>query len=707
MTLGLSTQLELDAVVRKAADKKAKDRLAHGFGVAEHVIFTDGVPADDPPSVEAEQVFALRGDPLAMLSAAAGYDDPERWWDDVIESRSHLISPFDAITEAMTELRLHSARPRSAAAQLREDQREAQMRQVLRDSLKRGARRVAVVCGAWHAPALTGKLPPASADAKLLRGLPKHKMQLTWVPWTHSRLSQESGYGAGVASPGWYQHLFSAPDQPITRWMTKVARVLRARDMPISSAHVIEGVRLAEALATVRNRPLAGLDEVTEATRAVLCDGDDVSLNFVTRDLVVGEAMGSVPLETPAVPLATDLTNTARRLRLKLEPFEKLLTLDLRRPNDLEKSLLLHRLRAIGIDWGEPDEEQSRSTGTFREGWVLCWQPEFAVDIIDASMWGTTVGLAATAKLIDKADTATTLGAVAAAVEQALVTALPAALPAVLSILDARAALDHDVRQLMSAVPPLVRAARYGDVRSTDATGLNEVIDALLLRICAGLPAAVGSLADYAADELRTVLDDLHSAILLRGSGPGAQPTRRLWYGTLAGLVERRDLHGLLAGRMVRLLLDGSVLDTGQAAARLRRALSLGPTVAAKAMWAQGFLSEDGLLLVHNLELLGILDEWLTGLSDPEFTDAVVLLRRTFGAFAAPERATIGEQARRLGRPSDTPSGIDDFDVARSAAAVATVAELLGLTADTAREEPIAPSGRAQTTSVQTPADRP
>jgi hypothetical protein len=44
----------------------------------------------------------------------------------------------------------------------REARREAYMRQKIRDALKRGRERVAVVCGAWHAPVLRWPLPPAA-----------------------------------------------------------------------------------------------------------------------------------------------------------------------------------------------------------------------------------------------------------------------------------------------------------------------------------------------------------------------------------------------------------------------------------------------------------------------------------------------------------------------------------------------------------------
>ena len=52
-----------------------------------------------------------------------------------------------------------------------------------------GYARIAVVCGAWHVPALAEPLPTATSDAALLRGLPKVPVAMTWVPWTHGRLA--------------------------------------------------------------------------------------------------------------------------------------------------------------------------------------------------------------------------------------------------------------------------------------------------------------------------------------------------------------------------------------------------------------------------------------------------------------------------------------------------------------------------------------
>ncbi len=605
------------------------------------------------------------GDPLSELAAAAGFDDTERWWDSVIESSSGADS-FDAITEAMEALRETVPIDEETA------HREAYMRQVLRKTLKDGAERVAVVCGAWHAPALVGALGPAAPDARILKGMSKVKTSLTWVPWTHSRLASASGYGAGITSPGWYHHLFTANDKTITRWLTKVARVLRDEDLPISSAHVIEAVRLADTLAALRSRPLAGLSEVTEATRSVMCDGNDVLLDLITRRLVVGEALGAVPEETPTVPLEADLRARSKTLRLKQQAGAKNLDLDLRRDIDVERSQFLHRLGILEIDWGTPADSEVRSTGTFRETWALQWKPEFSVSVIEASLWGTTVAAAATSRVVSKINEPDiSLASLIGLLENSLLANLPAALSAVLESVKTVAALDHDVSHLMAALPTLTRTLRYGDVRGTDVSALVDVADSLLIRICTGLAVAVMGLDDPSAEEFREHLDKVHSAVMVRDD----RDASARWLQAMAGVIDRDDVNGLLVGRMVRLLRDsGSITETA-AAQRLSRALSVGSTPTAKAGWVDGFLGGGGLVLVHDRALLTLIDTWVRQLREQDFIDTLPLLRRTFGAFEAGERRAIG-QAVRGGRRVETTV---ETDARRGRAAMAVVADILGV----------------------------
>jgi hypothetical protein len=652
----------------------------------------DAAEAGEPPEQPRR-----RTDPVGELAAAAGYDDPERWWEDVVE---HVPGPavFDALAEAITILRADDEDPDS-----RDAVREAHMRRVLRRTAREGFEQIAVVCGAWHVPALR-QMPPAASDDRLLRGLPKVKATMTWVPWTYGRLSYASGYGAGIRSPGWYDHLFSAPGQPIERWLARAAAVLRADGIPASSAHVIESVRLAGALAALRGRPLAGLEEVTEAAHAVLCEGSDLLVALIQRQLVVGERLGAVPPATPMVPLQRDLTDQQRRLKLRPEAEPRDYDLDLRKPNDLARSRLLYRLALLDVPWGSPRQGRTRNIGTFRESWQLTWRPELDLALIEASMWGSTVAAAAAQRARSIAADATAgagpggrppqtpppLDVLTALTEQCLLADLGDALAAVLAAVRDRAALDTDVTHLMTALPALVRAARYGDVRGTDPARLGEVATEMITRICAGLPAAVTSLDETAERAMRERIDAVHSATGLLADGT----SREQWLDTLAVLARGDDpprpprggiahrCPPVISGRLTRLLLDAARVGADEAGLRMSRALSAAVPVPAAAGWAEGFLAGSGLLLVHDDKLLALADGWLAGLSADAFTAVLPALRRTFGEFAPPERRAIGQKAALLDGSGRGPVAVadadDDLDHERAALATGAVALILG-----------------------------
>ncbi|WP_399103130.1 DUF5682 family protein [Streptomyces sp. 11x1] len=667
-------------------DLPAAHSLARG-----HEEDADAEPEGAAPSPEEEP---LRGDPLAALAEAAGYDDAERWWEDVVEHRGtggDAFAPFTVLEEAMGALR----ETYGTGGRDRDLVREAHMRLRIRAAQKEfGDAGVAVVCGAWHVPALRQKRTVA-ADRALLKGLPKVKADMTWVPWTNRRLARAGGYGAGVDSPGWYGHLFGAPDRPVERWLTKVAGLLRAEDRIVSSAHVIEAVRLAETLAAMRGRPLPGLTETTDAVRAVMCDGSEVPLSLVRDRLVVGDALGEVPESAPAVPLQRDLTRLQRRLRLKPEALERELELDLRKENDAERSRLLHRLRLLGVAWGEPTTSRG-STGTFRETWRLRWEPELSVRVAEAGVWGTTVLAATTAKAEADAVTAGSLADITGLAEHCLLAELPDALPVVMRVLADRAALDADVAHLAQALPALVRTLRYGDVRATDTRALAEVAAGLAERVFVGLPPACAALDTEAAQEMRRHVDAVHGAVGLLGDAvrgkraQGACGLRSRWHSVLHVLAGRDTVPGVIRGRAVRLLLDDGELAQDDAARLMGLVLSPGTPPADAAAWIEGFVgggSGGGMLLVHDERLLGLVDAWLTGVPGDAFTDVLPLLRRTFSAYEPGVRRTLGELVRRgPGRPTSAaavgggiPGFADELDGDRADAVLPVVRLLLGL----------------------------
>jgi hypothetical protein len=600
-----------------------------------------------------------RSDPLAPMALAAGYADTERWWDHLVESRSgEDLEVFRAVHEMMGALREQVAETPS----LEEQRREAYMRKCLRKALGEGHERIAVVCGAWHTPAFT-KMPSAKSDDELLKGMAKVSTRAAWVPWSYERLSYLSGYGAGVESPVWYELLWEQRDALGAQWLTRAARLLRAEDVPVSSAHVIEACRLAEALAAVRGRAVPALPEFNDAAISVLGNGNAVNLKIIERRWHFGDRLGKVPEEFPAAPLAQDLATLQKRLRLPPKAEEKTFDLDLREEFDRERSHLLRRLRLLGVDWGVP-AQRGGGRGTFHEPWLLAWKPEFAIALIDAGRHGHTVQQAAGGVIAERCNApGTSLGMLIELLEDALFADLPDVIGALVAAIENRAALSPDVRQLLAALPPLIGVRRYGNVRDTDVSMVDEILRGLVPRACVALLPAVVGIDDEAAGALHgdVVAADAALANLADESFTAA------WREALLRMAGNDAAHPLLAGYAVRLLYDAGVLDFAALERAFALSLSPGNPPGLAASWAEGFLSGSGAILIHDDRLLGLIDRWLGAVGETHFMLVLPLLRRTFAKFPPAERRQIGERLRpRAGAQVAQESAVFDASAAEA-----------------------------------------
>lgn len=630
---------------------------------------TDGPKTDPPPQTERDVPapdadIEERTDPLEALAHAAGHTDGEAWWGRLIEEHradADARAVFDSIREVMAEARATVSNDRRDAD---EAAREAFMRRSIRTAMRDGFQAIAVVCGAWHAPVLTDaalKATTAKADDEILRPLAKRKTAATWIPWTYDRLSADSGYGAGIRSPGWYEHLWVHRDQISERWMTLVARLLRDEDMEASPASVIECVRLADSLAALRGKGIAGLEELGEATLAVLCHGNPLPMRVIHSKLIVGNRLGRVPEAAPTVPLQRDLAAQQKSLRMKVSADEILVDLDQRKETDLARSRLLHRLRIVKVDWGTLDDRQQQRTSTFHEIWKLRWRPEFAVAVMEAARWGNTVAEAAAAFADHQAGKARSLADLTGMLDDVLLADLPSAVASLIDRIQSLSAVAAELGQLMDALPPMARVLRYGNVRKTDAAMVEPVVAGLVARICVGLTPACASLDDDAAGAMRARIDSVHASLATLERADFLDQ----WKAALLKLGDA-DVHGIVAGRAWRHVLDTAAAPPDAAAVRLSRALSRGNDPGKASAWLEGFLGGSGMVLIHDDRLLSIVDEWVCSLSRETFEQVCPIGRRTFATFAQPERRQIGEKLKRAGAPGAAEAAsIDDYEPAR------------------------------------------
>ena len=624
------------------------------------------VPDGDSP----REVPMPHPDPLDMLAEAAGYEDGEAFWNALIEQSGgpdgatgqEALKVFAAIEAAMTETRGCESTDglMDADERLRHERREAFMRTNIQQALRQHEGPVAAVVGAWHVSAL--RAPAKIADDKLLmKDLPRIKVNATWVPWTDSRLSRRSGYGAGVLSPGWYSELWSlyskgtalSAEHFASLWQAKTASMLRHEGYPAPTASAIEAARLALGLSALRGLTLPGLAEMREASLAALCHGDVLPLALIERKLYIGERVGNIGEGVPQMPLARDLTLWQKKTRLKPADIEAEIRLDLRSEAGLLKSTLLHRLALIQVPWGRLLEAEA-GRGTFREVWTLRWLPELSVALAEALIYGVTIEQAAGNATLARANESNSVTALAELIRGALVADLPNVATSCIERLQAVAVHASDITDLMRAVSPLVRVLRYGTARKLPEEPLRALIAALSIEVNAGVRIGSHSLDKDAATMRVQAMLAFDEALGLFGD----EVLSNSWRQQLAMMVEDGRVAAAVAGISLRRLHDLRVWEMPA----ISTAFSLhtsGKEPQQAGTFMESFLSGGAEVLLQDQPLLQFVDLWLCDLSGEDFEESLPLLRRCFSGFDAVSRRRLLERIAQGAREGSGTNGVE------------------------------------------------
>ena len=266
--------------------------------------------------------------------------------------------------------------------------REAHMRRIMEQAVAAGvpAERMVVVTGAYHLEGL--RSVPSITDAELA-ALPRRPTACTLMPYTSYRLSSRSGYGAGARAPAYSSMIWQGLHRQEPRWhvrayLTRIARFLRQEGHSVSTANVIEAVRLADALARLRGFDVPALPDLRDAAITCLGGGSLVRISRAVADTEIGTQVGSLPERVSRTSLQDDFDRCLRTLKLERfrTPVAQELSLDLRENRrvksadsaflGLRRSFFLHRLRVLGISFATLRDGSSGRA----EGWSLCWTPE-------------------------------------------------------------------------------------------------------------------------------------------------------------------------------------------------------------------------------------------------------------------------------------------------------------------------------------------
>lgn len=593
----------------------------------------------------------------AKIAELAGEYDYDTYWERHFEHNLNPDAYRSAILEfsrQMRELSEPGERLYDPAAFAYNAVREAYMKKQIAAAIADGHApdKIVVVCGAYHAFALAD-LSEAMTGEECAK-LPSRETKLTLMPYSYYKLSSMSGYGAGNGAPYYFEMMWRFVQQdrlndlPHT-YLSKVAGYLREKGSHRSTAEVIEGVRLAESLAALHGGSAPTLRDLRDAAQTALGYGDLSVVAEALAAIDVGTAIGELAEGVSQTPIQEDLNRLLRKL--KLDKYKTTvatdLALDLRENRrvqseeaaflDLHRSFFLHRLKLLGIRFAVP-AATGQDKATWAERWVMQWSPETEIQLVESTLLGETVELAAAFVLQQKLEQCATLSEASKLIRIACECGMIAQMKAARETLQRLAVDSQDVAEIASAARSLSLVIGYGDIRRFDSSPLLPLLQQLFFRASLYLVDAAGC-TDEAAAAMLTAMNELN-AVAQEHDQIVDEP---LWIRELRHLAERDDRNPRLSGFACAILLERNELSAQICAEEVSRRLSPGIPADLGAGWFEGLSMRNRYALLSRSYLWEQLDGYVESLDDLQFRRALVFLRRAFSAFEPREKTMVAE----------------------------------------------------------------
>ncbi len=593
-----------------------------------------------------------------QLAAAAGFRRWSEAWDTLFEGR--ITDDDPELLRRELAVFCAAARATAVLEQVEADgtlPRERFMLRTIRDTLrsrKLKPEQAMVICGGFH-------LFLDRDDPQPPPEPPKGTVYTTVVPYSFFRVSELSGYGAGNRAPQFYQTFWDLARAGrsadlLAEHVTDVLRQARKGGEALSSADAIASCQHAELLARLRGRPTPILDDIHDALLTCCCKGapesEGVHLLKAIDAADIGNKLGRVTDALGRLPIVNDFYGQLGDLDLgDLLGREKRLALDLdkRRPLDERRSVLLHRLRFLGIEIGSQTDAPSGdlAAGTiFREKWALRWSPQVEPKLIEQNLYGDTIESAVLEKLREElAKEGLHAGHTCARLVQAIDLDLP---DLVRQVEDACGrAIDTDSRfvSLSQALGRLCVLERYVVFRNLRRDLLADLIIRCFDRACFSILDVIAAPTEE-QQEVVAALQAL-AEMVLQGERKGLE--RALFVEHVRKAASETNVP-FLRGVFLGMLAELRELKPEQLAAEVS-ALARAP--ADRMVTAGDFL--DGILAVSRTSILlgadaliGAVDELLRAAEWEAFLTMLPRMRGAFERLHDRQRDALAEHVARL-----------------------------------------------------------
>ena len=511
---------------------------------------------------------------------------------------------------------------------------------------------IVVIVGAYHVSGVSND-EPALSD-KELKTIPKTSTKIALMPYSYLRLSSRTGYGAGNKAPYYFESIWDAMqekrlEQLPAIYLSKIAQEQRKAGHNASPASVIEAVRLAESLASMRSGSLPVLRDLHDAAVTCFGGGDLATVAEALNRTDIGTGTGSLPESLGQTPVQENMYQELRRLKLTdyKSPVGKVLELDLRENYrvksaeaafiDLNRSTFLHRLRVLNIHFAH-QLSVNQDNATWKEMWELRWTPEVEIEIVETNLKGETVELAAAYLLKERLTQCTAVSEAAEIIRDACECHLTGMFENAVNTLQGLLVDADDFKETARAARELSVLIQYGDIRRFNLEPLKPVLQQLFIRASLLLTSA-SNCDNKAAKEIGECINSMEiiSQEMYDCVDAG------LWQNELKQLAERDDLNTILSGIAFSIMLEHNLFTDDDCAREISRRLSPGAPADLGAGWFEGFSGRNRYALLSRISLWKELDNYINALDEEEFYRALVFLRRAFGQFEPAQKNSVAE----------------------------------------------------------------
>lgn len=530
--------------------------------------------------------------------------------------------------------------------------REAFMRRVIYETSQEfNSDKIAVITGAFHTEGIKNAF--SEEDKKLTKKLPSVECKSTLMPYSYYRLSSRSGYGAGSKAPGYYEILWknrlkNSLSDSCAEYLSRIAEYQRNSGFASSSAEVIEALRLSQALAEMRGGKFANFTDLRDCAVTCLGHGSFGEISKACADVEIGTKIGLLPEGTVCTSVQEDFMRQLKEL--KLERFRSAkgeeLELDLRENIrvkseksaflGLNRSFFLHRLRVLGINFGEK-LQRYQENATWAELWKLQWSPETEIEIVEASLNGDTIEQAAQFKLSTMLAGSENLSETAEILSEVFLCGLSDTVKSAVSAVQKLAVDCSSVKDTGETIGTLSGIIRFGNIRRIDTEPIIPIVQQLFLRFCLNLDSA--SVCDKnAAKELVSAVSKVNDACLSHDF----LETQR-FITVLSELADSDTANPNVSGFACALLMEHGKITPEKLSELISRRLSRGTPPAEGAAWFEGLARRNRRSLISRISVWEKLCDFISSLDDEEFKSVLVCLRRTFSDFSPAEKSDIAE----------------------------------------------------------------